>query len=195
MNKSAKIVQGNSRDSLAHKFKAFMRISYKIVTTCPPLYCMLLCALCVAISIQVVSRIRFWYQRMMIVSLCFYCRTQSDSLGWKSDLKVTHKIKTSSDSGKTEKNIFEAKQKILSFAQFLLVSSDIDIENFKGQKMSDNWWAIISTSLMLCYHVWLGAGVGGNWQFDQFGKNNYFSVQISHSFCQFYQQESWGRDN
>ena len=35
--------------------------------------------------------------------------------------------KTSSDSRKNETNIFEAKHKILSFGQFLLVSADIDI--------------------------------------------------------------------
>ena len=54
-----------------------------------------------------------------------------------------------------------------------------------SDKELDNNITITHSPLLSC--------VGGNWQFDQHqGKNNYFSVQMSRSFCQFYQQESLG---
>ena len=67
--------------------------------------------------------------------------------------------KTSSDSRKNETNIFEAKHKILSFGQFLLVSADIDIQNFKAVKLMsdkelDNNITITHSPLLSC--------VGGN---------------------------------
>ena len=80
-----------------------------------------------SISIQVVSHIRFRYHCHRGLSLLL-------DLSWKVSVLFGVKVlfegytaKTSSDSRKNETNIFEAKHKILSFGQFLLVSADIDI--------------------------------------------------------------------
>ena len=64
--------------------------------------------------------------------------------------------KTSSDSRKNETNIFEAKHKILSFGQFLLVSADIDFKAVKlmSDKELDNNITITHSPLLSC--------VGGN---------------------------------
>ena len=105
-----------------------------------------------------VSHIRFRYHchRGLSLLLAQEHSWKVSVLFWVKVLFEGYTAKTSSDSRKNETNIFEAKHKILSFGQFLLVSADIDFKAVKlmSDKELDNNITITHSPLLSC--------VGGN---------------------------------
>ena len=127
-----------------------------------------------------------------LLSLYFYyCRTLLKSFvwtRWKSDLKVTQQLKQAQILGKMKITYLRQNIKFSVLPNFFSLVQTLILETSKAKRWVTTSWAIISTSLILCYHVWV---VTDN--LTSLVKTIIFQFKYPTVFVNFYQQESnWG---